>query len=397
MVIRQVLFLGFILMISLVVPTASWSIDEFSAGKRQDQLNSLIHTTSIRVSAWIKLDSSINNWEWKDQRGYGAGLLVIPKTRQVVFYTIDKLGNKRSIKSELNSFRFGVWQHISGLFDARSDIMELYVDEQGKPPYRQKISLTSSENFNPPPKHENLLFDEVINTELKAPPKVIKKTIPSVKPSPNAKQFVRSTTQQPVRKRVKLPRRVRIMPLGDSITSSNAYRRLLWKKLQSAGYQVDFIGSAKGAVADYDTDHEGHSGWEAGEIEGKISGWLNYNTPDIVMLHIGTNDLNHRQSNESTLSEINGIIERIRRKNNSVIILLAKIIPIRHLDVSAFNQQLGRLAEQRSTQASPVVIVDQASGYDAFTDNLDGLHPNKKGEEKIANKWFVALQEFLSQ
>jgi lysophospholipase L1-like esterase len=189
------------------------------------------------------------------------------------------------------------------------------------------------------------------------------------------------------------------MPLGDSITSSNAYRRLLWKKLQLAGYQVDFIGSAKGAAADYDTDHEGHSGWEAGEVEEKISGWLDYNTPDIVMLHIGTNDLNHGQSNASTLSEINGIIERIRKKNSSVIILLAKIIPIRHLDTSIFNHQLGRFAEQRSTQASPVVVVvvDQASGYDAFTDNIDALHPNKKGEEKIANKWFVALQEFLSQ
>jgi len=395
-IIRQALFFGFILTISLVVPTVSWSIDEFSSDKKRVHQNGSMHSQSIKVSAWIKLDNFTDKWQWK---GYGAGLLLVPKTRQVVFYIFDKKGNKRSIKSELNSFRFGVWQHVSGVFDVQSDIMELYVDDQGKPPYRQTVSFISSENFNPPSKKKNLLFHKVINTKIKARSKAIKKTIQAVKskPSLRPKQLVKPIIQQAVHKRLNLPRRVRIMPLGDSITSSNAYRHLLWKKLQSAGYQVDFIGTAKDIGVNYDTDHEGHSGWEAGEIEAKISGWLNHNTPDIVMLHIGTNDLTHGQSNASTLSEINGIIERIRRKNNSVIILLAKIIPIRHLDTSAFNHQLGRFAEQRSTQASPVIVVDQASGYDAVTDSIDGIHPNNKGERKIANKWFGALRRLLSK
>ncbi|MBD3346802.1 MAG: hypothetical protein GF401_17230, partial [Chitinivibrionales bacterium] len=60
---------------------------------------------------------------------------------------------------------------------------------------------------------------------------------------------------------------IKIMPLGNSITSGdtyyNSYRRPLWHMLDSAGYEVDFVGTLtenfRGPPPnpDFDMDHEG--------------------------------------------------------------------------------------------------------------------------------------------
>ena len=194
---------------------------------------------------------------------------------------------------------------------------------------------------------------------------------------------------------------VRILPLGDSITDSindrPSYRRSLWNQLQTAGYNVDFVGNSShtDVTPDYDIDHEGHSGWEAGDINENITAWLTNMSPDIVLLHIGTNDLNRNQSKESTLNEIDGIIQKLRTNNSSIIILLAKIIPMRNYDTAAFNTQFDDFVATRTSEASPIVIVDQYTGYDALRDNYDNFHPDTTGENKMADKWFEALQPYL--
>jgi hypothetical protein len=40
---------------------------------------------------------------------------------------------------------------------------------------------------------------------------------------------------------------------------------------------------------------------------------------------------------------------------------------------------------------SPVVIVDQNLGFNTTEDTDDGVHPNRTGAEKIAQKWFEAI------
>ena len=104
---------------------------------------------------------------------------------------------------------------------------------------------------------------------------------------------------------------VNILPLGDSITRGGAavdspypsYRYLLWNYLKTGGYDVDFIGSTTYPTFSsfsFDQDHEGHGGYTTGmelngdssdDPQGKLSTWLNQYTPDIVLLHIGTNDV----------------------------------------------------------------------------------------------------------
>lgn len=195
---------------------------------------------------------------------------------------------------------------------------------------------------------------------------------------------------------------VRIMPLGDSITEGidghPSYRRALWHSLQQGGYNVDFVGNTNNLnseLNDFDLDHEGHSGWEAGEIDRDLNQWLTTINPDIVMLHVGTNDLTNGQDDASTLQEISSIINKLRVKNSSVVILLAKIIPMRHYDTATFNSQIDQFVADRNSEQSPIVVVDQYTGYDAELDSFDNYHPNASGEEKIARKWMTALQSFL--
>ena len=55
--------------------------------------------------------------------------------------------------------------------------------------------------------------------------------------------------------------------------------------------------------SNFDQNHEGHSGWTADQIQSNVTAWANLNKPDVVLLHIGTNDISLNQSNSSTINE----------------------------------------------------------------------------------------------
>lgn len=201
-------------------------------------------------------------------------------------------------------------------------------------------------------------------------------------------------------------RPIKILPLGDSITHGGggypSYRRSLWFMLKDAGYHVDFIGSHREFIGyvpkhyiDFDLDHEGHWGWEAGEIDLKLGVWLKNYTPDIVLLHAGTNDFFVDQDNESTVAEISSMISKLRAKNPRVVILLAKLIPMRNKDTQSINAAIHLLGRKLHTPQSPIILVDQYSGFSAQADNHDNYHPNIEGEKKMARRWFYALTPYL--
>lgn len=200
---------------------------------------------------------------------------------------------------------------------------------------------------------------------------------------------------------------VRIMPLGDSITQAdrnhNSYRRPLWLELRAAGYDVNFVGSTRSNYlgnapkADFDQDHEGHWGWQVDEVLTQIDRWSQAAKPDIVLIHLGTNDILRGQSFESTIAELKELIQRLRQQNPRLKILLAQLIPSSGSEAltQQFNQQVAALARSTNSQSSPIILVDQFSGFDAKQDTYDGLHPNESGEQKMANRWFQALQKVL--
>jgi lysophospholipase L1-like esterase len=201
---------------------------------------------------------------------------------------------------------------------------------------------------------------------------------------------------------------VRIMPLGDSITQSvsphNSYRYYLWHLLLNQHFGVDFVGSLHGvgdgppANPDFDMDHEGHAGFRADEIAANIQMWATQAAPDIVLLHIGTNDLCQRQSVASTVNDIGNIIDILRTVNPRIQILLAQLIGQASSDdcgIPALNAQLPGLAANKTQPESPIVLVDQFTGFDPTTMTFDGEHPNDLGDSHMADRWFETLAPTL--
>lgn len=202
---------------------------------------------------------------------------------------------------------------------------------------------------------------------------------------------------------------IKIMLLGDSITQgnrfNNSYRRALWHKLNEAEYQIDFVGSQKknqwGAPPDrdFDVDHEGHWGWRADQILEHLDRWAVAYQPDIVLVHLGTNDMFQGNSINSTIDELGEIIDVFRRYNPNVTILLAQLIPSRGMisRIQALNMEIPGVVQAKDTSTSPVILVDMEEGFDVEADTYDGIHPNKSGEEKMANTWYAALKRVLEE
>ena len=226
---------------------------------------------------------------------------------------------------------------------------------------------------------------------------------------------------------------LRIMPLGDSITAATCWRALLWQQLNQAGLQgrFDLVGSntsngdAAGGCApsNADANNEGHSSCLITEIINNVNAQstrgcnttLSALTPalvsdraDVVLMHFGTNDVWNNIQAAPILTAFGTMVDSLRAVNPRVVVLVAQIIP---MDVTAstcagcscagcptaipsLNAMITTWAAGKSTASSPVIPVDQYTGFNApaGTDTSDGVHPNRSGSAKIAARWLSALQ-----
>ena len=204
------------------------------------------------------------------------------------------------------------------------------------------------------------------------------------------------------------PAPIKIMPIGDSSTQMysdhDSYRRPLWHLLRNGGFNVDFVGSQnlnKGGPPphpDFDMDHEGHSGWRTDEMVAGIGAWARNFRPTITLIHLGSNDVFQYQSNSSTIAELGQLIDTLRVVNPNIKILLAQILPstFNATDIVDLNNRIPGLAASKNTAPSPVIVVDQWTGFSVSQDMYDGIHPNDAGDQKMANKWYGPLAGLLS-
>ena len=210
---------------------------------------------------------------------------------------------------------------------------------------------------------------------------------------------------------------VKIMPLGDSITQGNTshatYRYWLYRQMRYAGFNPDFTGSLQTHYAGggqqgpppyghFDPDHEGHWGWRVDMLLPNLESWMRTQQPDIVLAHVGTNDIFQNQPNSQTISEIEHVIDTIRSEKPNVKIVLAELIPS-SVQNSKFNDaivdlntRIRALAALRSTEVSPIVVVDQYTGFDPAMHTYDQVHPNEAGEKLMAQRWAAAMQAWLA-
>jgi lysophospholipase L1-like esterase len=106
------------------------------------------------------------------------------------------------------------------------------------------------------------------------------------------------------------------------------------------------------------------------------------------------------------------ILNKLRKKNSLVKILLAQIPPLGkewapkklcgtdtnyEQAVILFNNAILHFGHTKTTSLSPVIIVDQFTGVDPAIDMYDDIHPNATGEKKMAERWHEALKPFLKK
>ena len=191
----------------------------------------------------------------------------------------------------------------------------------------------------------------------------------------------------------------KIMPLGDSITESAAgmptYRYFLWQLAKNEGYRIDFVGSMQGAYrgppsnSDFDMDHEGHWGWRTDEVLARLPEWAAAASPDIVLIHIGHNDLCQDQEIDSTVNEVSEIVDVLKTMNSDVAIILAQNIASAwpcHKRMPEFIAKLPALVTAKRTEGLRISLVDQHTGFDPSSMTWDGQHPNATGESQMADR-----------
>lgn len=124
------------------------------------------------------------------------------------------------------------------------------------------------------------------------------------------------------------------MPLGDSITEITCWRAKLWDHLADANATsgINFVGSMSdntqnctAAHADWDHDHEGHSGYLAIDIANSdLTGWLaSAGKPDVVMFMLGTNDVFYSHATADIIAAYTKMVQEMRSSNPNTKIIVS--------------------------------------------------------------------------
>ncbi|MGK5732827.1 FG-GAP-like repeat-containing protein [Streptomyces sp. URMC 124] len=189
----------------------------------------------------------------------------------------------------------------------------------------------------------------------------------------------------------KVPR-LTVMPLGDSIThgarSSNeaGYRAELWNLLVPHAGKLDFVGSEHHGTAP-DADHEGHWGWKIGGLAANIDQWLPAAAPNVVLLHIGTNDLHDDYHTDTAPRRLGNLIDKITSLAPGMTVLVSSLVPSTDAPtqkrIEQFNAVVPQLVAERRGKGGHVGYVDMSAV--TTNDLADDLHPKDSGYVKMAD------------
>ncbi len=138
----------------------------------------------------------------------------------------------------------------------------------------------------------------------------------------------------------------------------------------------------------------------ADEIAFSIYQWLIDNPAEVVLLHIGTNDINN-ENPQVIADEINQILNRIDRyemaTNTEIVVILARIInqmgELLNPDITALNVAIQNLADARVVDMNDKIIVVNMEEVFTYTelDMFDKWHPNDYGYFEMAKVWRDAI------
>jgi lysophospholipase L1-like esterase len=217
----------------------------------------------------------------------------------------------------------------------------------------------------------------------------------------------------------------KILPLGDSITfgvndeGNGGYRGPLFASAVAAGRKLTFTGSLSNGPTSvsgqmFSQKNEGHSGWGISEVTPYSGGQAGIATvvpmpafnagsggiPDIILLHIGTNDSGSFSATQMT-ADLSGFLDKIISNAPDAYLVVAQIIPLGYGDnavIKTYNQSIPGLVQQRANAGKHIAIVDMFTGFTPSTMlGSDSIHPNSTGYKFMADHWYSVVGPLLPQ
>ncbi|HEY5088871.1 MAG TPA: SGNH/GDSL hydrolase family protein [Polyangia bacterium] len=215
----------------------------------------------------------------------------------------------------------------------------------------------------------------------------------------------------------------KILPLGDSITygvndEGNAgYRGPLFASVVAAAQKITFTGSLSNGPTTvsgqtFPKNNEGHSGWGISEVTPYSGGAAGIATvipspafnsgsgglPNIILLHIGTNDSGSFTATQMT-SDLTGLLDKIIADAPDALLVVAQIIPLGYGTndvIKAYNQAIPGIVQQRAAAGKHIVLVDMYTGFNTSTMlGSDSIHPNTTGYTFMADHWYSVIGSLL--
>lgn len=219
---------------------------------------------------------------------------------------------------------------------------------------------------------------------------------------------------------------LKIMPLGDSITygigAAGGYRLPLYDLLATAGYDFQFVGSvSENSASMLPATQRGHEGHVAYAIQSctttadgearhgileNVTTWVRSTTPDVILLMIGTNDINANYDRGNAPSRLGNLLTTIAGLEPRSHVIVAQITPIGNGAYSSFetdelaqvyNAGVAAVVTQHQAAGELVSLVDMHSALSAQTDLSDGLHPNQGGYNKMARVWYDGIHAVVPE
>ena len=213
------------------------------------------------------------------------------------------------------------------------------------------------------------------------------------------------------------------MPFGDSITDGfgtpGGYRIELFRRTLAAGQHITFVGrnvNGPATVMDGPTTtpfpqrHEGYSGYTIDPGGGRqgisplTDAAISTFPPQIILLQIGTNDIDLNLDVANAPTRLGALLDRITTDAPDALLVVAKITPLNYdagnTRVQAYNDAMPALVQSRVAAGKHILLVDMYATFVAdpsFKTSLlaDQWHPNPAGYTLMSGVWYEAIQSYL--
>lgn len=194
----------------------------------------------------------------------------------------------------------------------------------------------------------------------------------------------------------------RILPLGDSITfginQEGAYRIELFRKAQMAMQKITYTGTLQNGPMSVDgvtfpRRYEATSGITIDGISMQITRNNTLNMPsDIVLVHIGTNDM-YMSDPGGAPQRLGTLLDKLIAALPNALIVVAKIIPLQSgtAAVTTFNNALPGIIQTRAAAGKHVVLIDLNTNFPSSGMSSDRVHPNVSGYAWMGGAWYDAI------